>query len=143
MVVDAVYLGLDLRQSRVRLVTAREEERRRLRRDLHDGLGPSLAAIVLKLNAVSTLVHDERAGRLLGQLREETRLAIDDIRRLVDDLRPPALDEVGLVDALRQRADALSRDGREGLLIDVEGPAHPPSCPRRPRSRRTGSRPRR
>ena len=129
VVVDAVYLGLDLRQSRVRLVTAREEERRRLRRDLHDGLGPSLAAIVLKLNAVSGLVTDERAGRLLGQLREETRLAIDDIRRLVDDLRPPALDEVGLVDALRQRADALSRDGREGLLIDVEGPAHPPVLP--------------
>ena len=129
VVVDAVYLGLDLRQSRVRLVTAREEERRRLRRDLHDGLGPSLAAIVLKLNAVSTLVHDERAGRLLGQLREETRLAIDDIRRLVDDLRPPALDEVGLVDALRQRADALSRDGRDGLLIDVEGPAQPPVLP--------------
>jgi signal transduction histidine kinase len=129
VVVDAVYLGLDLRQSRVRLVTAREEERRRLRRDLHDGLGPSLAAIVLKLNAVSTLVTDERASRLLGQLREETRLAIDDIRRLVDDLRPPALDEVGLVDALRQRADALSRDGREGLLIDVEGPAHTPVLP--------------
>jgi signal transduction histidine kinase len=129
VVVDAVYLGLDLRQSRVRLVTAREEERRRLRRDLHDGLGPSLAAIVLKLNAVSGLVHDDRASRLLGQLREETRMAIEDIRRLVDDLRPPALDEVGLVDALRQRADALSRDGRDGLLIDVEGPAHPPVLP--------------
>ncbi|MEO7981850.1 MAG: histidine kinase [Sporichthyaceae bacterium] len=129
VVVDAVYLGLDLQQSRVRLVTAREEERRRLRRDLHDGLGPSLAAIVLKLNAVSGLVDDERAGRLLLQLREETRHAIDDIRRLVDDLRPPALDEVGLVDALRQRAATLSREGGDGPTFAVDGPVPAPPLP--------------
>ena len=109
-------------------MTAREEERRRLRRDLHDGLGPSLAAIVLKLNARERPGRRRPARALLGQLREETRLAIDDIRRLVDDLRPPALDEVGLVGALRQRADALSGRPR-ALLVDVEGPAHPPALP--------------
>ncbi len=129
VVVDAVFLALDLQQSRVRLVTAREEERRRIRRDLHDGLGPSLAAIVLKLNAVSGLVGDERAGRLLQQLRRETRDAIDDIRRLVDDLRPPALDEVGLVDALRQRAAMLTRAGSAGPSFEVEGPSPAPSLP--------------
>lgn len=120
--VDAVRLTLDLQRSRARLVTAREEERRRLRRDLHDGLGPSLAAMVLKLNAVSGHVSEPTAQELLGQLRAETRAAIDEIRRLVDDLRPPALDEVGLVGALRQRAAALTGDQAGGTRFVVEGP---------------------
>jgi len=134
VVVNAVHLAYDLQTSRSRLVTTREEERRRLRRDLHDGLGPSLAAIVLKLDAVSGLVDNDVAGRLLAETREETRAAIAEIRRLVDDLRPPSLDEVGLIGALRQRAATLSRpaDGPErlgALVVDVDGPAHTPAMP--------------
>jgi signal transduction histidine kinase len=125
-VVNAVHLTLELRRSRARLVTAREEERLRLRRDLHDGLGPSLAAMVLKLNAVSRVVDDQVAEELVVQVRDEARGAIRDIRHLVDDLRPPALDEVGLVAALRHRAHALSE---APLLIDVEGPAPMPALP--------------
>lgn len=134
VIVNAVHLTLDLQHSRARLVTAQEEERRRLRRDLHDGLGPSLAAIVLKLNAVGTIVNDPAAVELLTQLRQETRAAIADIRRLVDDLRPPALDEVGLVAALQQKATSLSRTldtdhGQAGIVIDVVGPAHTTALP--------------
>ena len=134
VIVNAVHLTLDLQQSRARLVTAQEEERRRLRRDLHDGLGPSLAAIVLKLNAVGTLVQEPAATELLTQLRQETRAAIADIRRLVDDLRPPALDEVGLVAALQQKAASLSRptgaDGAaDAIVISVAGPAHTTTLP--------------
>jgi len=124
VVVKAVYLDLDLSASRARLVTAREEERRRLRRDLHDGLGPALAAIVLKLDAVGRAAPEAR--ELVAELRAEARSAIEDIRRLVDDLRPPALDEVGLVAAVRQRADSLSRAGEQPLVVEVEGPSSPP-----------------
>ena len=109
--------GDQLRESRSRIVTGREEERRRLRRDLHDGVGPSLAAIVLKLNAVQSRAGAER-NALLAEAREEVRAAIAELRRLVDDLRPPAIDEVGLVGAIRQRAAALSGD----LTIEVTGP---------------------
>jgi signal transduction histidine kinase len=133
--VNAVHLTLDLQRSRARLVTAQEEERRRLRRELHDGLGPSLAAIVLKLNAVDAMVRDHAPGRLLAELREETKAAITEVRRLVDDLRPPALDEVGLVAALRQKAASLSRPGGSDaggeppLVVVVEGPAFLPPLP--------------
>jgi two-component system, NarL family, sensor kinase len=131
VVVNAVRLTLALQRSRARLVGAQEEERRRLRRDLHDGLGPSLAAIVLKLNAISGHVDDPVAQDLLGRVREETRGAIAEIRRLVDNLRPPALDEVGLVAALRQKAASMSSRGRDdgGLAVDVEGPDRTPPLP--------------
>ena len=133
VVVNAVHLTLDLQASRAQLVTAREEERRRLRRDLHDGLGPSLAAIVLKLNAASSLAHDPAQERLLDEVRAEARAAVGDIRRLVDDLRPPALDEVGLIAALRQRAASLSRSAGEGpssaVVLQVEGPDQPGPLP--------------
>jgi two-component system, NarL family, sensor kinase len=125
-VISSVRLTLDLQQSRSRIVTAREEERRRLRRDLHDGVGPSLAAMVLKLNAVSRIVDDHVAEELLTQVRSETRAAISEIRRLVDNLRPPALDEVGLVAALRQRALALSESP---LVIEVISSLPLPNLP--------------
>src|SRR5207247_5603532 len=97
----AVRLTTDLQLSRERLVTAREEERRRLRRDLHDGLGPMLSAIMLKVGLVHTLYRRDPAATdtFLTQLEEEIELGITDIRRLVYNLRPPALDELGLVGA--------------------------------------------
>jgi two-component system, NarL family, sensor kinase len=126
VVVNAVHLTLDLQRSRARLVTTREEERRRLRRDLHDGLGPSLAAIVLKLNAAQSRLDADERNRLLTEAREETRAAITEVRRLVDDLRPPAIDEVGLIGAIRQRAASLANPE---LLIEVSGPARLPVLP--------------
>jgi signal transduction histidine kinase len=101
--VQAAALIAELQRSRETLVTAREEERRRLRRDLHDGVGPELAGLALQL--------DSLAGRLAGQpdlaararaLRDRLRQTVTGVRRVVDDLRPPALDELGLASALRQ-----------------------------------------
>ena len=108
--VHATRLSTELQTSRERLVAAREEERRRLRRDLHDGLGPTLTGVAFTADAAANLVASDptRASELLTTLRTDTRTAIADVRRLVDDLRPPALDELGLVGALRQRADQLS-----------------------------------
>jgi len=104
--VRGVQLSDELRKSRQRIVTAREEERRRLRRDLHDGLGPQLASQVLGLEAVAQLMPSdpEKAQSLLGSLKTQAHEAILDVRRLVYDLRPPALDDLGLVGALRQSA---------------------------------------
>jgi two-component system, NarL family, sensor kinase len=119
----AALLTEDLRASRERLVTAREEERRRLRRDLHDGLGPALAAIGMRAGAAESLVRDdpERAATLLAELQAEITAAVADVRRLVDELRPPAIDEVGLVGALRLAADRLESPGSPTLVVESEG----------------------
>ncbi len=118
--VHAVRLTADLQRSRERLVTAREEERRRLRRDLHDGVGPQLAALMLKLEtARSKLAHDPAADPLLVDLAERIRDVVADVRRAVYDLRPPALDELGLVPALREGAEQY---GHNGLRISVDVP---------------------
>jgi signal transduction histidine kinase len=106
----AVRLTADLRRSRQQLVTAREEERRRLRRDLHDGVGPSLAGSLMKLETARGQAASDPAAveRLLAELAEQTRLTIDDVRRVASDLRPPALDQLGLVAALSQDANRLA-----------------------------------
>jgi two-component system NarL family sensor kinase len=127
--VHAVRLTADLKRSRERLVSAREEERRRLRRDLHDGLGPALAGIVLKLDTTRLVLAEDkdRGDLLLTELRIETQEAIADIRRLVYELRPPALDELGLIGALSEQATRLSHAG--GPRIAVDGPADLSSLP--------------
>jgi two-component system, NarL family, sensor kinase len=123
--VHAAGLADALRTSQRRLVRAREEERRRLRRDLHDGLGPTLASVVLGLDAAAGLVETDPAGArgLLAQLKSEAGGAVDDIRRLVYDLRPPALDELGLLGAVRQQAERLSRcDSSMDVNVSAAGP---------------------
>jgi signal transduction histidine kinase len=123
----AVALTLALQRSRERIVTAREEERRRLRRDLHDGLGPALAGVALQLDAAATLVERDPTAvdEQLVRLRDQTQDVIADIRRLVYELRPPALDELGLLGALREQAARL--DG--GLHVTVDGPDRLPELP--------------
>ncbi|HEX9036039.1 MAG TPA: GAF domain-containing sensor histidine kinase [Ktedonobacterales bacterium] len=131
--IHAVRLTADLQRSRERLVTTREEERRRLRRDLHDGLGATLAALHLQAGAIRTLMGQDlpAADAELLELQAGIRSSISDIRRLVYALRPPTLDEFGLAGAIRQYAAQYDRpgelDGR--LLIEVEAPAQLPGLP--------------
>ena len=100
--VQAVRLHQDLLRSRAEVVALREDERRRLRRDLHDGLGPALAAIGLKAGLARREVADcSAAYALLGEIDTEVKAGLGGIRRLVEGLRPPALDELGLIGALR------------------------------------------
>jgi signal transduction histidine kinase len=116
--VEAVRLQDDLRRSRAEVVALREEERRRLRRDLHDGMGPALAAIGLKAHlATRDLPAGSPARRSLAEIAAEARDCADDVRRLVEALRPPALDELGLVGALRSRAATFAG----GVTIEVAG----------------------
>jgi signal transduction histidine kinase len=130
--VHAMQLADEVQSSRERIVAAREEERRRLRRDLHDGLGPTLTGAVLAADAAANLLtrDPDRSYELIESTRADVRTAIADVRRLVDDLRPPALDELGLVDALRHRAETLAWRA-DGAAVDVqlEFPPHVPALP--------------
>ncbi|HEX5505103.1 MAG TPA: histidine kinase [Thermomicrobiales bacterium] len=124
---EARRLAADLQVSRERLVLAREEERRRLRRDLHDGLGPRLAALTLRVEtARDRLAHDPLADELLTDLAGRLEGAVTDIRRVVYALRPPALDDLGLAGALRQAAEGY---GPGATRIAVEAPAALPPLP--------------
>lgn len=123
MVAYAASLTSDLKRARQKLVTTREEERRRIRRDLHDGLGPQLASLNLKLDAAENLLtsNPDKAVDLLGESKIQVQAAVADIRRLVYNLRPPALDELGLMACLRQRA--ATYHSNSGMRVEVEGPA--------------------
>lgn len=126
----AVRLTSDLQCSRQRLVAAREEERRRLRRDLHDGLGAQLAGLNVQTGVLRRLIPEDpgAADDVAIELRTELQSAIADIRRLVYDLRPPALDDLGLISALRQLADRYGAED-EHLRVAVEAPRDLPHLP--------------
>lgn len=120
----AQALARDLQASRNAAITAIEEERRRLRRDLHDGLGPTLSGVAFATDAArNQLVGDpEAADVLLEKLRADTSSAIAEVRRLVEGLRPPALDELGLLGAVRQHAATLIADGGSPLQVTISAP---------------------
>ncbi|MFP3853938.1 MAG: histidine kinase [Anaerolineales bacterium] len=122
-------LTADLLRARHRLVSAREEERRRIRRDLHDGLGPQLASLSLKLDAAKNLLDDKpkQSTQLLDESKHQLKDAVADIRRLVYNLRPPALDELGLMSALREQAATHPAD--LGLRVHIDGPDQLPKLP--------------
>jgi signal transduction histidine kinase len=117
-----------LRRRQMELLHAREEERRRLRRDLHDGLGPTLAAIGLKIDAAASWVERDpaTAGQLLQEIRRDLTASMADTRRLVRGLRPPALDELGLTAAVRHVADEFGAGGDGGPIITVSADGLPP-----------------
>nr|MCW2727209.1 sensor histidine kinase [Aeromicrobium sp.] len=109
----ATRLAGELQDSREHLVVAREEERRRIRRDLHDGLGPALSGVVFRLESARLLVADdpEAAQQHLAVTLDHVKDVVADIRRLVHDLRPPALDDRGLVGAVTQQAETVRAAG--------------------------------
>jgi signal transduction histidine kinase len=127
VVQSALYAG-EIARSRDHLVRAREEERRRLRHDLHDGLGPTLASVAMGLDAAATkLADDAELAALLRDLDHALQDAIADIRLLVQGLRPPALDDLGLVPALREQAHDLSARSQrvDGGSLQIEVVAEP------------------
>ena len=125
-------LATELQDSREQTVAAVEDERLRLRRDLHDGLGPTLSGIAFTSDAARNLLRTEpaRAEELLDELRRQTGAALDDVRRIVYAMRPPALDELGLVPAVRQATTGLQNT--EGTQLRVtctaQGPLELPAA---------------
>ena len=142
--VHAVLLSREAQRSRELVVAAREEERRRLRRDLHDGLGPSLAACALQAESAREVLDRDpaAAAALLDRLVPRLTTTVDDVRGLVHGLRPPALDELGLAGALRELAARFSAPGSTVEVV-ASGARPGPSCRPRSTSRPTGSSPRR
>lgn len=121
---EAVQLTEQLLQSRERLVLAREQERARLRRDLHDGLTPALAGMALALDAGRRLLRCDpsAAEALLARVTAEARSCGEVVRRLLQDLRPPGLAEVGLLAAVEDCAARLHRPGEFEVRVEAVGP---------------------
>jgi signal transduction histidine kinase len=125
MAVRSSRLAQELQVSREQLVLSREEDRRRIRRDLHDGLGPVLGGVAMRLDAAGNALDTdpETTRRLLTASRQDITDALADVRRLVHGLRPPALDDLGLLAALHQQAERMSS---AELSVSVEADGVPP-----------------
>ncbi|WP_433231064.1 sensor histidine kinase [Actinomadura formosensis] len=120
---NAVRLAADVQRSREHILRTREEERRRLRRDLHDGLGPTLASLAMTVDAARiTLKTDPGAvDALLEDLRATMGRTIGDIRELVYGLRPPALDDLGLEGAIQALGGVVATGDGPRVDVRVEG----------------------
>ena len=118
---QTVRLHVELIHSRTQIVKEREDERLRIRRDLHDELGPLLASQGLKLAAARQVLRSkpEKAEVLLDEIAQQSQQTVADVRRLVHGLRPPALDQLGLVEAVR---DLVRTEGSR-LNFEVTAPA--------------------
>jgi len=119
--IKAQSQAASLQRARAASASAREEERRRLRRDLHDGLGPRLTGIAFTADAARLAAGNSATRPMLDRIREEAEMAIHEIRALAYGLRPPALDELGLLGAIQVKIDAL-----HGLPIDIAASDLPP-----------------
>lgn len=124
----ATQMSAELQESRRRIVTAREEGRLLLRRDLHDGLGPALATMTMQADTARDLLPDDPAAadRLLAQLIDQAQATVTEVRRIVHGLRPPALDELGLFEALEVLAEGFATPG---LRVTVRLPELRPPLP--------------
>jgi signal transduction histidine kinase len=120
-VVHAAGLLESVRAAQHRLVLAREEERRRLRRDLHDGLGPQLAALTMQVDTLRNrlgLPEVDTDAELIV-MRGHIQATVSDVRRVVEGLRPPALDELGLTGAIKQLARRMTSPSLE-VGVEIE-----------------------
>ena len=120
LVIHARSLAEEVREAREELVSGVEEERRRLRREIHDGVGPTLAGIALGAESAERAIDQDpaRARRLLASLRTDVTGLVTEVRQVVDGLRPALLDELGLVGSLRQLARSLEE--RTGVPVTVQ-----------------------
>ncbi|MER5383007.1 sensor histidine kinase [Streptomyces sp. NPDC002688] len=129
LIVHTHDLNRQLEAARRRAAEASTAERTRIRNDLHDGLGPALSGVALGLEAVESSIagQDTPLEDLVTRLRSEVTRAVDDVRRVINALRPAALDRNSLVPALRERADTLMRATAARPQITVEAPADAPA----------------
>ncbi len=113
----------ELRQAQHRMVEAVEEERRRLRREIHDGLGPALAGVALGVRAAAAQIASARpdTATLLARLGDEAEACVEEVRRIAYDLRPPVLDQLGLAGAIDAHARRLcAADEAPELTVSID-----------------------
>ena len=116
--VHSVLATREARLARQLVVAAREEERRRLRWDLHDGVAPLLAGLALQAETARDIVHDDpdAARAILDRLVPNLAGAVADVRAIVHELRPPSLDELGVVGAVAELAARFDRPERRVVV---------------------------
>lgn len=100
------------------IINAQEEERRRISRELHDDTAQSLTSMLLYAKALEQGDAPVEVREALAELREEVARSLEGVRRLARELRPSALDDLGLVEALQGYAQEFSR--RTGLAVRFE-----------------------
>jgi signal transduction histidine kinase len=132
--VHAVQLSEELMRSRQMLISTREEERRRLRRDIHDGLGAILVGMNLEATVLRKSIHTNpaKAEQLADEFIKDIRTSIEEVRRIVFDLRPPALDQLGLVEAVRALVNQTNMaESHEGIPLQstLDAPENIPLLP--------------
>jgi signal transduction histidine kinase len=117
-------LNNNLKISRQKIVTAREEERRRLQRDLHDGLGPTLAAQIFRIGVARNMLEKAPAKTavMLNDLERDIGQTLTDVRRLVYSMRLPLLDQFGLIGAISD----FVRQQQERIPINLSLPEQLP-----------------
>lgn len=103
------------------ILGAHEAERKRIARELHDDTGQALTSILVRLRLLERIVQDEEVRRNVAELRELTANALDAVRRMAVDLRPAALDDLGLVPALRSYTERFSRHWSVQVDFSAEG----------------------
>lgn len=131
---DAVRSTQELIDARARLLVAREEERRTLRRDLHDDLAPTLMGLGLTASGIARMLQAERSDASAASIAAIAESLVDDLHRaiaqtreIVHGLRPPVLDELGLVAAIRDRTSSLP--DANGLVVRVHASPDPMALP--------------
>lgn len=120
LVLHTRFLAEEVRDAREELISGIEEERRRLRREIHDGVGPTLAGIALGVESAERALDQDpaRARRLLTSMRTDVVGLVAEVRHVVDGLRPALLDELGLVGSLQQLANSMEE--RTNVRVTVE-----------------------
>jgi signal transduction histidine kinase len=103
------------------VLTAHEAERKRIARELHDDTAQALTSILVRLRLLERTAHDNEVLENVEELRELTSGALDSVRRMAMDLRPAALDDLGLVPALQAYAERFSENWRTKVTVSVDG----------------------
>jgi two-component system sensor histidine kinase UhpB len=117
-------LEVERRESARRALAAQEDERRRVARELHDELGQVLTGVLLLMDE-ATKAPADRAAAALEEAREAARASIEEVRRIVRDLRPEALDDLGLPSALHAMATGFER--HTGIRLERQVPSRLPA----------------
>ncbi len=107
----------------LKIIKAQEEERRRVAREIHDGPAQTLANVILRLEITEKLLSfdTQKAGSELKDLKQMVRLNLQDIRRIIFDLRPMALDEEGMVSAIHRYLDTFEKTYGIKCYLNVKG----------------------
>lgn len=105
-----------------RVVSAQEEERQRLSRELHDGAGQMLASLLVHLKLIEKAEDLSQARERIPQLRELIVTTLEETRRLAVDLRPAGLDDQGLAGALEWHARSFEQTTGISVDVAVDGP---------------------